>query len=79
MTATIRKALEYALTISGDPPKIKKYMEDYLSSAGCDRRYKIKWRASTTNLKYEGAGIFEYAGKRYYFNKIRDKIELERI
>ena len=79
MTATIRKALEYALTINEDPPKIKKNMEYYLASIGCDRRYKIKWGAVSCNHKYTFSGIFEYAGQKYCFSKMTGKLELERI
>lgn len=80
MTETIKRALEYALALNdGNPKKIKKNVEAYLAAAGCDRRYKFKWRASCANLKHYFSGIFEYAGKRYYFNQTQGKIELERI
>lgn len=75
----IKQALKYALAISEDPPKIKKHVEEYLALAGYDRRYKFKWRAFSGNYKYTSSGIFEYAGQRYYFNKIPGGIELERI
>lgn len=79
MNETMKKALEYALAISEDPPKIKENMEEYLAAAGCDRRYKFKWRAVSGNAKYTSSGIFEYRGQKYYFSKTLGKLELERI
>ena len=75
----MKQALKYALAISEDPPKIKKHVEEYMATAGYDRRYKFKWRAFSGNYKYTSSGIFEYAGQRYYFSKIPGGIELERI
>ena len=75
----IKQALRYALTISGDPKKIKESVEEYLATAGYDRRYKFKWRAVSGNSKHTFSGIFEYAGQRYYFSKMLGKLELERM
>jgi hypothetical protein len=75
----IKQALKYALTISEDPKEIKKNMEDFFAAAGYDRRYKFKWRAISGNHKHTFSGIFEFAGKRYYFNKMSGKLELERL
>ena len=75
----IKEALRYALAINEDPKEIKKNMEEYLAAAGCDRRYKVKWKALSGNHKYTFSGIFEYAGQRYYFNKMLGELELERI
>jgi hypothetical protein len=75
----MKKALEYAINKSEDPPKIKEYMEEYISMMGGDRRYKLKWRAICCNHKYTFSGIFEFAGQKYYFNKMLGKLELERI
>ena len=75
----IKKALRYALTISEDPPKIKKHVEEYMGTAGFDRRYKFKWRALSGNAKYTSSGIFEYAGQRYYFSKDSGELEVEKI
>jgi hypothetical protein len=75
----IKKALKYALTISEDPKKIKENVEEYFASAGYDRRYKLKWRALSGNHKYTFSGIFEFAGRKYYFSKTLGKLELERI
>ena len=77
MIGTMKKALEYAMAKSEDPPKIKKNVEEYMAAAGCDRRYKFKWRAWAGNAKYTSAGIFEYHGRMYYFNKTEDKLVLE--
>ena len=77
MIETMKKALEYAMDKSEDPPKIKKYVEEYFCAIGEDRRYKFKWRALSGNHKYTFSGIFEYYGRRYYFHKTRDKLELE--
>ena len=79
MVRTMEKALRYALTISEDPPKIKKHVEEYLAAVGFDRRYKFKWRALSGNTTYTSSGIFEYAGQRYYFSKDSGKLELEKI
>lgn len=74
----IKKALRYALTISEDPPEIKKNMEEYLAAAGYDRRYRVKWCAVSGNARYTFSGIFEYAGERYYFNRLNG-LHLEKI
>jgi hypothetical protein len=79
MKDTLKGALEYAMAIDENPPKIKKNMEHFLAKAGCDRRYKIKWRAVSCNHKYTFSGIFEYAGQKYCFSKMTGKLELERI
>ena len=75
----MKKALEYAMGKSGDPARIKEYMEEYFDRIGGDRRYKFKWKALSGNSKYTFSGIFEYYGQKYYFSKMSDKIELERI
>jgi len=75
----IKKALRYALTISEDPPKIKKHVEEYMAAAGYDRRYKFKWKALSGNATHTFSGIFEFAGERYYFSKMSGELELERI
>ena len=75
----IKQALRYALLISEDPIQIKKHVEYYMSTLGYDRRYKFKWRALSGNTKYTSAGIFEYAGQRYYFSKDSGELELEKI
>ena len=75
----IKKALRYALTISEDPIKIKKHVEEYMGAAGFDRRYKFKWRALSGNAKYTSSGIFEFAGQRYYFSKMSGELEVEKI
>ena len=75
----IKRALEYSLAISEDPKEIKKSMEDFFAAAGCDRRYKFKWKALSGNSKHTFSGIFEYYGQKYYFSKMSGKIELERI
>ena len=78
LTMMIKKALQYALTISEDPKEIKKHVEEYMAAAGFDRRYRFKWRALSGNDKYTSSGIFEYAGQRYYFNRLND-LHLEKI
>ena len=75
----IKRALEYALAKSEDPREIKKNMEEFFAAAGYDRRYKFKWRAISGNYKRVSSGIFEFAGQKYYFNKMLGKLELERI
>ena len=75
----IKKALKYALAISEDPTEIKENMEEYLATAGYDRRYKVKWKALSGNHKYTFSGIFEYAGERFYFSKRLGELELEKI
>ena len=75
----IKQALKYALTISEDPKKIKESVEEYFATAGYDRRYKFKWRAISSNRKYTYSGIFEFAGQKYYFNKMGSELKLERI
>jgi len=79
MVETMKKALEYAINKSEDPIKMKEYMEEYFCTIGGDRRYKLKWRAICGNHKYTFSGIFEYAGQKYYFNKMNGELELERI
>ena len=74
----IEKALRYALTISEDPKEIKKNVEEYMAAMGYDRRYKFKWSAFSGNHKYTFSGIFEYAGQRYYFNRLNG-LHLEKI
>lgn len=74
----IKKALRYALSISEDPKEIKKHVEEYLAAAGYDRRYKFKWCAFSDNHRFTFSGIFEYAGQRYYFNRLND-LHLEKI
>jgi len=69
MIETMKKALEYALRKSEDPPKIKEYMEEYFAKIGGDRRYKIQWKAVSCNQKYIFSGIFDYYGETYYFRK----------
>lgn len=75
----IKKALKYALSISEDPIKIKEHVEEYMATAGFDRRFKFKWRALAGNAKYTSSGIFEFAGQRYYFSKTSGELELEKI
>lgn len=75
----IKKALKYALAISEEPIEIKKNVEDYLATAGYDRRYRFKWCAVSGNAKHTFSGIFEFAGQRYYFSKNLGELELERI
>ena len=74
----IKEALRYALAISEDPKEIKKNVEEYLAASGCDRRYKFKWCAVSANPRFTFSGIFEYAGERYYFNRLKD-LHLEKI
>ena len=74
----IKKALRYALSISEDPKEIKKNVEEYMAVAGFDRRYKFKWHAVSGNHRFTFSGIFEYAGERYYFNRLND-LHLEKI
>ena len=78
MIRTMKKALEHALAISEDPKKIKESMEAYFAKAGYDRRYKFKWEALSGNHRYTFSGIFEYAGQRYYFNRLNG-LHLEKI
>ena len=78
MVRTMEKALRYALAISEDPPKIKEHVEEYMAAAGFDRRYKFKWRALSGNARYTFSGIFEFAGQRYYFNRLNG-LHLEKI
>ena len=75
----IKKALRYALAISEEPTKIKKHVEEYMTAAGYDRRFRFKWKALSGNATYTFSGIFEFAGQRYYFNKTSGELELERI
>ena len=79
MVRLMKQALRYALSISEDPPKIKKHVEEYMAAAGFDRRYKFKWRALAGNAKLTSSGIFEFAGQRYYFSKDSGELELEKI
>ena len=79
MVETMKKALEYAIAKSEDPPKVKEYVEEYFSMMGGDRRYKFKWQAICGNHKYTFSGIFEFAGRKYYFSKMLGELELERI
>lgn len=79
MIENMKKALEYAMTKSEDPPKVKEYVEEYFCMIGGDRRYKFKWRAICGNHKYTFSGIFEFAGQKYHFNKMLGELELERI
>ena len=75
----IKKALKYALAISEDPKEIKTNVEQYLATAGYDRRFRFKWKALSGNHKHTFSGIFEFAGQRYYFSKHSGELELERI
>ena len=77
MIGTMKKALEYAMSKSENPSKIKEYMEEYFDMIGGDRRYKFKWRAFSGNHKYTFSGIFDYYGRTYYFNKMDGELELE--
>ena len=79
MIRTMQKALEYATGKSENPAKMKEHVEEYFAKTGGDRRYKFKWLAFSGNSKYIFSGIFKYAGQRYYFHKIGNEIELERI
>ena len=74
----IEKALRYALSISEDPIQIKKNVEEYLAAAGYDRRFKFKWCAFSGNARFTFSGIFEFAGQRYYFNRLNG-LHLEKI
>jgi len=75
MIETMRKALEYALSKSEDPPKIKEYMEEYFSQIGGDRRCKFQWKAVSCNHKYIFSGVFDYYGGTYYFRKMNGELE----
>jgi hypothetical protein len=77
MIETMKKGLEYAMSKSESPSKIKEYMEEYVATIGGDRRYKFKWRALSGNSKYTFSGIFEYYGRAYYFHKTSGGLELE--
>jgi hypothetical protein len=77
MIETMKKGLEYAMSKSENPSKIKEYMEEYFDMIGGDRRYKFKWRALSGNSKYTSSGIFEYYGRAYYFHKAGGGLELE--
>jgi hypothetical protein len=74
----IKKALRYALTISEEPTEIKKHVEEYMVAAGYDRRFRFKWCAVSGNHRFTFSGIFEYAGQRYYFNRLNE-LHLEKI
>ena len=63
MIDTIKKALEYAIAKSEDPPKVKEYVEEYFNMIGGDRRYKFKWRAISGNHEYTFSGMFDYYAK----------------
>jgi hypothetical protein len=78
MIESMKKALEYAISKSEDPGKIKEYVEEYFALAGYDRRFKFKWRAICGNHKYTYSGIFEYYGREYYFSKIGCEIKVLR-
>lgn len=75
----IKKALRFALIISEEPREIKKHVEYYMGTLGYDPRYKFKWKAVSGNYGQTLSGIFEYAGQRYYFNKMSDELHLEKI
>ena len=75
----IKRALKYALSISEDPIKIKKHVEEYMAAVGFDRRFKFKWKALSGHATRTFSGIFEYAGQRFYFSKMSGELELERI
>ena len=75
----IKRALKYALSISEDPIKIKKHVEEYMAAVGFDRRFKFKWKALSGHATRTFSGIFEFAGQRYYFNRTSDELELEKI
>ena len=79
MVRLMKQALRYALSISEDPPKIKKHVEEYMATVGFDRRYKFKWRALSGHATRTFSGIFEFAGQRYYFSKMSGELELEKI
>ena len=75
----LKDALEYAMALDEGAPRIKKRMEEFLASAGYDRRRKIKWGTDNCNKHYF-SGVFWYADKKYYFNSRKGKVEeLERI
>ena len=76
MIETMKKALEYAIAKSENPIKMKEYIEEYFYTTGGDRRYKFKWRAICGNYKYTFSGIFEFAGQKYYFNKIEEEVRV---
>ena len=71
MIGTMKKALEYAITKSENPTRIKEYMEEYFGTLG------FKWKALSGNSTRIFSGIFEYQGKVYYFNKMGNVLELE--
>ena len=75
----MKGALKYALLISEDPIQIKKHVEYYMGTLGYDRRYRFKWKAFSGNSERTFSGIFEFAGQRYYFNKMADELHLEKI
>ena len=74
---TMKRALERAMGKSESPAKIKEYMEEYFDMIGGDRRYKFKWKALSGNAKHTFSGIFEYYGRRYYFQKKNGELELD--
>ena len=75
----IKRALKYALSISEDPIKIKKHVEEYMAAVGFDRRFKFKWKALSGHATRTFSGIFEYAGQRFYFSKMSGELEVEKI
>ena len=75
----IKRALKYALSISEDPIKIKKHVEEYMAAVGFDRRFKFKWKALSGHATRTFSGIFEYAGQRFYFSKMSGEWEGEKI
>ena len=77
MIGTMKEALEYAMTKSENPAKIKEHMEEYFATIGGDRRFKLKWKALSGNAKHTFSGIFEYYGQGYYFRKTGSVLELE--
>ena len=79
MVETMKKALEYSINKSENPREMKECIEEYFGTIGGDRRYKFKWRAISGNHKYIFSGIFEFAGQKYYFNKMLRELELKRI
>jgi hypothetical protein len=79
MIRTMQNALEYATGKTENPTKIKERVEEYFTTRGGDRRYKFRWKAFSGNSRYTFSGIFEYAGQQYYFRKIGNEIELERL
>ena len=79
MKDTLKEALEYAMAREEGAPRIKKLMEEFLASAGYDRRRKVRWGTDNCNKHYF-SGIFWYAGEKYYFASRKGKVEeLERI